>query len=89
MRHPYLEVTYRRGKPLAAYLYLPRPPGACAAQSSEVRPGIVVDRAADGTPIGVELTNPTAVTADELNAVLAEIGVAAVPPSELAPLRAA
>jgi len=41
--HRYLEITYRSGKPLAAYLYLPRQPGD---QSVRVEPhghGYLVD----------------------------------------------
>jgi len=46
----YLEVTYREGRVVAAYLHRPRP--------------------------------------DEINAVLAKVGVSALDPAELAPLAA-
>ena len=35
MREPYLEVTYRHGRPLAAYLYLPRRPGQKSFRTSK------------------------------------------------------
>ena len=54
MSKPYLEVTYRKGKPFAAYLYLDRRPGDSAVRSQR-REDFVVDYAKDGRPIGVEL----------------------------------
>lgn len=89
MKHPYLEITFRKGKPVAAYLYLPRPSGAKAARTMEARPTVLVDFAATGEVIGIELTAPSRVDAALVNAVLGEIGVGPIDPSELAPLRAA
>jgi hypothetical protein len=88
MKHRYLEVTFRKGKPLAAYLYLPRPAGAKAARTSDAGHGLRVDFDAQGTPIGVEITAPGLVTVADLNAVLAPLGVARVEPEEWAPLAA-
>ena len=34
LKETYLEVTFRNGKPMAAYLYLPRPTGAKAARTT-------------------------------------------------------
>ena len=46
MKSSYLEVTFRRGRPLAAYLYLPRQPTdkpLCANDSETLAsPGITV-----------------------------------------------
>ena len=89
MKRPYLEVTFRKGKPVAAYLYLPRAPGAKSARTVEARPTVLVDYAASGEPIGIEMTAPASVDAALVNAVLAEIGVAPIEPSELSPLHAA
>jgi uncharacterized protein YuzE len=88
MKHRYLEVTFRKGKPLAAYLYLPRPSGAKAVRTQDAGPGLRLDFDARGTPIGVEITAPTLVTIAELNAVLTPLGVAQVDPEEWAPLAA-
>ncbi|MGO9834691.1 MAG: DUF2283 domain-containing protein [Polyangiaceae bacterium] len=88
MKHRYLEITFRKGKPLAAYLYLPRPAGAKAARTSDAGHGMRLDFDADGTPIGVEITAPTMVTVARLNAVLAPLGVAPIEPEEWAPLAA-
>jgi hypothetical protein len=88
MRHRYLEVTFRKGRPLAAYLYLPRPAGAKVARTSDAGRGLRLDFDAQGTPIGVEITAPAMVTVAELNAVLGPLGVARVEPEEWAPLAA-
>lgn len=89
MKHPYLEITFRRGRPFAAYLYLPRSGGAKSVRTAEARPNLVVDYAADGTPIGIEILAPTQVEASEINAVLAELNLDPLPAADLAPLRAA
>jgi len=89
MRERYLEVTFRQGRVLAAYLYLPRTAGAKSARTERAGDGLLVDFDADGNAIGLELTAPTRVSLDQLNGALARIGAAPVGPDELAPLRAA
>jgi uncharacterized protein YuzE len=89
MKDRYLEVTFRKGKPLAAYLYLPRAPGVKSARTEEASPGILVDYAASGEPIGLEITAPGLVTIREINAVCKKLGLAKIRPEELAPLKAA
>jgi uncharacterized protein YuzE len=89
MKHEYLEVTYRRGKPLAAYLYLPRSAGAKVARTADAGPGLRVDFDAAGTPMGIEITAPSAVSARDVNALLARLGQPDLPAEDLAPLRAA
>lgn len=87
MKAPYLEVTFRHGKPLAAYLYLPRQPGDRAAHSEPLDDLLVIDRSADGRPIGLEIIRPAAVTAQRLNDVLRELHQPELPASEFAPLQ--
>ena len=50
---------------------------------------LVVDYAADGRPIGVEITAPEAVTLDRINALLEAIGQVPLPEHEFRPLTAA
>ncbi|HTL33014.1 MAG TPA: hypothetical protein VL326_07810 [Kofleriaceae bacterium] len=88
MKQRYLEVTFRNGKPLAAYLYLPRAAGAKAVRTSDAGRGVKVDFDAGETPIGVEITAPSAITIDELLALLASLGIDQLDRSELAPLAA-
>jgi hypothetical protein len=89
MNQPYLEVTFRRSKPIAAYLYLPRKSGDRAASSEPLGNDLVIDRTADGRPIGIELLNPAATTGEQLNQVLRGLQLPEIAETELAPLHAA
>ena len=89
MKERYLEVTFRKGKALAAYVYLPRHGEMKSAKTVAAAPGILVDYAGSGEPIGLEITAPAHVTVEQINAVLVPLGFARMTPEELAPLRAA
>jgi uncharacterized protein YuzE len=89
MNEAYLEVTFRRGRPLAAYYYLPRKPGQRCYRTRRLAPGLVVDLARDGHPIGIEITAPSKITVAALNRVLTKLGLSRVTRSELGPLLAA
>ncbi len=84
-----LELSYRSGTPFAGYLYLPRQTHDRCARSEPREAGLVVDFAADGRPIGIEITSPRAATPEAVNRTLASLGLPPVPPEDLAPLRAA
>lgn len=86
MKARYLEVTYRKGKPLAAYLYLPREVGARPARTEDGGPGLRVDCDASGKLIGLEITAPSAVTLADVNAVLGRIGEPELAAEDWAPL---
>jgi uncharacterized protein YuzE len=88
MKQRYLEVTFRKGKPFAAYLYLPRAAGAHATQTLDGGHGVRIDLDERGGLLGLEITAPSAVTVGELNAVLARYGIAALNDEEWAPLAA-
>jgi hypothetical protein len=89
MRTSYLEVTFRHGRPLAAYLYLPRKPKDKSHRTERAEPGLVIDYSRRGTPIGIEITAPAKISAALLNRVLRRLGVPTVTRADLAPLRAA
>ncbi len=89
MSNRYLEVTFRNGKPLAAYLYLPRNSGDVSVRTEKRDEGLLIDFAADGCPIGIEITAPTRVSLDALNSVLTAVHQDPATPEELAPLAAA
>ncbi len=89
MTGPYLEVTFRHGRPLAAYLYLERAPEERSARSRRVEPGLVVDFAESGRPLGIEITAPDKLSLAAVNAVLSELGLAELAPADLSPLLAA
>ena len=89
MKESYLEITFRHGRPLAAYLYLPRESDEKSARTEQAAPGLLIDFAASGQPIGLEITAPGKVSAATINRALADLGLAPLPAVDLAPLRAA
>jgi hypothetical protein len=89
MKEPYLEVTFRRGRPMAAYYYLPRRPRQKSVRTRRVEPGMVIDFARGGRPIGIELTAPSKLSVAALNRVLRQLGFPAVTREDLAPVLAA
>jgi hypothetical protein len=89
MRALSLQVTYRKGRPMAAYIYLPRQPGDKAKRTAEPIPGLLVDYAADGRPIGIEIRSPGHVTIEQVQQLFADLGLSPVTEAELAPLKAA
>lgn len=89
MRSISLQVTYRRGRPSAAYIWLGQRAGTKSARSVEWSPDLVVDFAADGRPIGVEVVDPESVTTGQIFAVFDGLGLARPDAADLAPLAAA
>jgi hypothetical protein len=89
MSEPYLEVTFRRGRAIAAYYYLPRRRGEKSHHTRLVEPGLVIDFNRSGRPIGIEITAPTRISTQALNRVLRQVGAEPVRRIDLAPLRAA
>ncbi len=89
MKDRYLEVTFRGGKPLAAYLYFPRKASAKSANTKSIGDGLLIDYGADGEPIGLEITTPSQITLDHINAALAKLKLPPMESNELAPLEAA
>lgn len=86
MSRRYLEVTYREGKPIAAYLHLPRESGAKSARTVSVGQGFLADYSENGRLLGLEITAPTSASPSEVNAVLQQLGEPELEPGELAPL---
>jgi len=89
MNESYLEVTFRRGKALAAYYYLPRRPRERSHRTRRVEPGLVIDFSADGRPIGIEILAPEKLTLSAFNRVLRTLGLPPLKRADLAPLMAA
>ncbi|NOY27470.1 MAG: DUF2283 domain-containing protein [Oligoflexia bacterium] len=88
MREPYLEITFRRGRPVAAYYYLPRRAGQRSHRTVQAAPGVLVDYGRGGRPIGLEITAPTMVSLDTINDVLLGLGMAPLEQADFAPLAA-
>jgi hypothetical protein len=89
MRQTYLEVTFRRGRALAAYLCLPRLAKDKSSRSVVASPGLVVDYTSKGKAIGVEITSPATVSLAAVNRVLRDLGALPLKRADLEPLRAA
>lgn len=84
-----LQITYRKGKPMAAYIYLPRQPGDEAKSSVEPSAGLLIDYAADGRPIGIEIRSPGYLTVEQIQQLLESLGLGRASEADLAPLKAA
>lgn len=89
MKNTYLEVTFRKGKPIAAYLYLPRPSDARAVRTQKFSPGMLVDYGPDGVPIGIEFTSTRNIRLADVNAVLSAARESPTSADDLAPLAVA
>lgn len=89
MKGSYLEVTYRHGKPLAAYYYLPRSGSPRSYRSQELEPGLVVDFGRDGRALGIEIVEPASVTLAAMNRVLRRLRQPPIKAVDFSPLNAA
>ncbi len=86
MRHSYLEVTYQKGRAIAAYYYLPRRGHDKSTRTERIDASLLVDFASDGRPIGVEICSPSHFDLSALNAALTRLGRESVRPEEMSPL---
>jgi uncharacterized protein YuzE len=89
MNAPYLEVTFRHGRPIAAYLYLQRKAGDKSHRTVKAELGMMIDYEPSGRAIGIEITAPGKITQTALNRVLLGIGAPPVTDNDIAPLQAA
>lgn len=85
-----LQVTFINGRPLAAYFSLNSslPAGSCAT-TTRFAPGMLIDLAAGGSPLGIEITAPSMVTLDDVNNALASLRLPPASREEVRPLLAA
>jgi hypothetical protein len=84
-----LQVTYRKGRTFVAYLHFSHPTGEKSARTVASSDGLlIVDYAASGRPLGVEITAPQAVRLDRLNDLLAELGEPPLAEHDYKPARA-
>jgi hypothetical protein len=89
MQESYLEVTFRHGKPVAGYYYLPRRAGQKSYRTERLDAGLLVDYGRGGRPIGIEITAPSELSLPAMNRVLRRLGHEPVGRAEIAPLLAA
>ena len=86
MREHYLEITYRKGKPLAAYLYLSRASDVKSVRTEPRDAGLLVDFGPEDQPIGLEITAPEQTTAAQINRVLCSLDLSPMKEEDLSPL---
>jgi uncharacterized protein YuzE len=85
-----LQVTYRKGRPFAAYLHLSHATGEKCARTVATLDGLlVVDYNSAGRAVGVEITAPQAVSLERINELLASLGQPPLADDEFKPVRAA
>jgi len=89
MEERYLEVTFRKGKPFAAYFYLPRSPGEKSERTEKAGAGILIDYGRSGRPIGIEITAPRSISLQVINEILSKLNLSPAEQEDLAPLLAA
>jgi uncharacterized protein DUF2283 len=88
MTSPTLEITFRKGRPLAAYLHLSSVRRKAGA-TRELAPNVLGDFDKRGTLLGLEILAFDRATVARINDALVSCGYRALPAKELAPLRAA
>ena len=84
-----LQITYRKGKPFAAYIYLSHRGGQKSVRTEAITEDLLIDYAQDGTPLGIEIVSPGFVSIEEIQGVFDRLGLSRVEPVELEPLNAA
>jgi hypothetical protein len=84
---PYLEMSYRHGRPFAAYLYLAPPGPDRVATSRPYGHGMVLDLDTNHQPIGLEITDPGQVRVADVLLVLRAVGMTCAE-EDLSPLAA-
>lgn len=88
MKEHYLEVTFRKGKPLAAYLYLPHQQGVKSCRTESVGSGLLIDYDENNQPIGIEITTPGLVSVEKINEILRKLRLPLIEAEEIAPIEA-
>ena len=89
MQKRYLEITFRRGKPIATYLYLPRLDNDKSWRVAKEGHDLLVDLAEDGRPIGIEILSPHDVSLTLINEILIKYSLPLLDSAEVAPLETA
>ena len=80
MRQRYLEITFRKGKPLAAYLYLSSALGVKSLRTEPRDAGLLVDFGP------LEIAAPEQTTAAQINEILRSLDLSPMEEEDLSPL---
>jgi hypothetical protein len=86
MKTPSIEVTYRRGRAIAAYVSFGLGRSAKCHETREAAPGLIVDFARNGKALGLEMVSPQTCTLPAVNKVLKSVGLPPLRRADFAPL---
>ncbi len=89
MKDRYLEITYRNGKPLDAYLYLQRKVGVKSSRTKKIGNGLIADYDIEGNIIELEIISPLTTSVKDINNALKNLELSPIFELELALLKAA
>lgn len=89
MKRPSIEITYRGGRIVAAYIAIADAAAGRCIASREMAPGVIVDFARGERAIGLEIALPKSVTLAGVNRVLRAVGAEPLRRSDFGPLRVA
>ena len=89
MKDRYLEITFRKGKPLAAYLYLTGKKGVQCDKTIKIDEGLIADYDHAGVPVGLEIISPTTASVQQIKDALEKLHVEPIDENELAPIKGA
>ena len=84
-----LQITYRKGKPFAAYIYLSRQNGEKSVRTEAISENLLIDYSENKMPLGIEIVSPGMVSIEEIQAVFDRLGLGRPSQIELEPLKAA
>ena len=84
-----IEASFLDGQLIAAYIHFPGNADDRSARCECVDPGLVIDYATSGRPLGIEVTMPRAVTLEVINGVMRRLGLRELSDRDFAPLKAA
>lgn len=87
-RKPTIDVVFKKGRPVAAFLSLRADEAGRSHRTVPLRPTITAHYDAAGLPIGLELALPWEGGLAELNDALREVGGGVVDAADLVALRA-
>ncbi|MGR3177663.1 MAG: DUF2283 domain-containing protein [Candidatus Anammoxibacter sp.] len=89
MKDIYLEITFRKGKPFVAYLYLTGKNEIQSSKSIKIEEGLIADYDQNGVLSGLEIISPSTTSIQQIMNVMKKIHAGPISEKELLPLNAA
>ncbi len=86
MNDRYLEITFRKGQPLAAYLYLTKTKRTQSLKTIKIDEDLIADYDQNDVPVGLEIVSPKTTSIQQIKDALEKLHVEPISEDELAPL---